>query len=130
MFFYAIVLKTSQISTLSFLKGNLAPDIYWNFYEIYIFKDGDAEGFSNFKEKTEMDFQMSRKYVFLANEINYLPPLYLSMQRKNKGVTESPWEEEWRDSIGEDLYEKIIESPKSKIEYVFKEYLNDKSNKD
>lgn len=113
-----------------YLKDNLAPDIYWNFYEIYIFKDGNAEGFSNFKETTERDFQMSRKYVFLADKIDDLPPLHLSLQKKNKGVTESPWEEEWRDSIGEDLYEKIMESPKSKIEYVFKEYLNDKHNKD
>ena len=113
-----------------YLKGNLASDIYWNFYEIYIFKDGNAEGFKDFKETTEMDFQMSRKYVFLADKIDDLPPLHLSLQKIKRGVKESPWEEEWRDSIGEELYDRIIDSPKSRIEDVFKEYLNDKRHKD
>jgi hypothetical protein len=113
-----------------YLKGDLAPDIYWNFYEIYIFMDGSAEGFRDFKERAEMDFQMSRKYVFMADEIDNLPPLHLSLHKRKRGITESPWEEEWRDSIGEALYERIIDSPKSKIENVFKEYLNDKCHKD
>lgn len=113
-----------------YLKSNLAPDIYWNFYEIYIFEDDNADGFRDFKERTEMDFQMSRKYVFIANEIDALPPLHLSLHKRKQGVTESPWEEEWRGSVGEALYDKIIDTPKSKIEDVFKEYLNDKHHKD
>jgi hypothetical protein len=112
-----------------YLKGDLSPDTYWNFYEIYIFESGDSEEFKTFKEKTEMDFRMSRKYVFLAKEINNLPPLFLSFTRK-QGFVESPWEEEWRNSVGEELYDCIIDSPKSRVEDVLRGYLDDKFNKD
>lgn len=112
------------------MKGEFVPDIYWNFYEIYVFDNDHSDGFEGFKERTELDFQMSRKYVYLANKIDDLPPLHLSLCPRQRIINESPWEEEWKSSIGEDLYYKIMDTPKSRIEDIFKEYLYDNLNKD
>jgi hypothetical protein len=119
--------RCRQVVKNDYLKAASAPDIYWNFYEVYVIQHTSNE-FARFKEHVEVDFQMSRKYVLAATEIDVLPPLHLSFPEKKARTSESPWEEEWKNSVGTELYDKIIYSPKSKIEDVLREHLDDQLN--
>ena len=111
-----------------YLRSDYPKDLSWNFYEIYVFEAPESKEFLNFKERTELNLQMSRKYVLTADQCELLPPLHLDIAKKGESDSESPWEEEWKTAVGEDLYDRIIDAPKSNIESIIKEYLNDKVN--
>jgi hypothetical protein len=111
-----------------YLTSNYPNDFSWNCYETYIFETEKSEDFMRFKEEIELDLQMSRKYVLTADEHDLLPPLHMEIAEKETKETELPWEEEWKIAIGEELYDKIMDAPKSRIESVLEEYLNDKVN--
>ena len=111
-----------------YLTSDFPKDLSWNFYEIYVFEAAESKEFLNFKERTELNLQMSRKYVLTADQCEFLPPLHLEVIKKGSRDSEPPWEEEWKAAVGEDLYDRIMDAPKSKAESVLKEYLNDKVN--
>ena len=111
-----------------YLTNDCPKDLSWNFYEIYVFETQESKDFLNFKEEIELNLQMSRKYVLTADQCEFLPPLHLEIANKGERNLESPWEEEWKTAVGEDLYDRIMDAPKSNIESVIKEYLNDKVN--
>ncbi len=111
-----------------YLTSDCPRDLSWNFYEIYVFEAPESKEFLNFKERTELNLQMSRKYVLTADQCELLPPLHLEVAKKGERASESPWEEEWKTAVGEELYDRIMDAPKTKVESVLKEYLNDKNN--
>lgn len=112
-----------------YLKEDLITDLYWNFYAIFIVKAESSEAkFIELKKNIENNFRMSRKYVLSAKHIESLPPLFIKITGREHIKSESIWEKEWREAIGEKLYDSIVDSPKSHVENILKEYVNDKRN--
>lgn len=112
-----------------YLKSNYSADIYWNFYSIFIVNSKISNEFLKLKDELENDLKLSRKFVLTVDEINLLPPLFIEVERKADEKVRSPWEKEWREAIGEEFYDKIMENPKSHIESILKDSIDDSLNK-
>ncbi len=109
-----------------YLSSDFSEDIYWNYYCIYIIKDDlDNTAFKRFKDNIEGNTKLARRFVFNENDIEFLPPLHLSVIKPTVAADSELWEKEWRDAIGSDLYEKLNSNPKSRIDELILEYLND-----
>jgi hypothetical protein len=123
-------LKHAQASLeRDYLQAKDVADIHWNVYSIFIFDvDASDDEFLSIKRDIESNLIISRKYVFTMNEIEALPPLYMDITRE--AVEEGrAWEDEWAEAVGEDLYQLIMESPKSHIDKLLKDFIDDRANK-
>ena len=111
-----------------YLQAKDVVDFHWNIYSIFIFETDPSDSFLKIKENIENDLRVSRKYVFTTNEVESLPPLYIDITHET--VEEgSAWEDEWEDAVGEDLYQQIMDAPKSHLEKIVKEFIDDRANK-
>lgn len=110
------------------LQAKDVADLHWNIYSIFIFEVDASDDFLRIKENIESDLRISRKYVFTTKEVESLPPLYMDITHET--VEEGrAWEDEWEDAVGEDLYQQIMEAPKSHLETIVKEFIDDRANK-
>ncbi len=111
-----------------YLKTELITDLYWNFYAIFLIetKTPDSE-FTKVKENVEKDFRICRKYVLSDENIESLPPSFIEIGSK-PDISDSVWEQEWRQMVGATLYDEIMKTSKSHIGKVFEKYINDKTN--
>jgi hypothetical protein len=112
-----------------FLSSDQMSDIYWNFYSVFLVGTSSSTDFLEFREKVETDLRISRKFVYTIADIALLPPLFFVGAWKIATETASPWENEWKEVLGEELYDKIIENPKSHTEDIVRQYIDDRFHK-
>ena len=105
-----------------------APDLYWNFYAILLIEIETADDeFTKFRETIQRDFRICRKYVLSDKDLDSLPPSFIEIGSK-PDIEQSVWEQGWREMVGAQLYDAIMQHAKSHIGKVFAEYIDDKTN--
>ncbi len=121
-------MRAHSLVEKDYLKAKDVADLHWNIYSIFIFETDSSDNFLKVKNTIENDLMISRKYVFTIDGIESLPPLYMDITYE--AVEEGrAWEDEWADAVGEDLYQQIMEAPKSNLEKIIKEFIDDRANK-
>lgn len=121
-------MRAHSLVEKGYLQAKDVADLHWNIYSIFIFETDPSVNFLKVKENIENDLRISRKYVFTTNEVEYLPPLYMDITHET--VEEGrAWEDEWVEAVGENLYQQIMEAPKSHLETIVKEFIDDRANK-
>jgi len=101
----------------------------WNFYCVFILKtDVIKEEESRFILQVEQDRSYSRKYVRLSNDLEMLPPGWISIGEigDNEMFSEN-LTKHWREHLDGDLYSMIMDKTKSKMEDNLKELLEVKN---
>jgi len=105
-----VVQEYREFSEESFLE--------WNFYTVFIVKEHDLSDEQKARLlEIEQDRSYSRKYVRTVTEIKTLPPGIIS--REELGEKENVIKDvtqQWREVLGENLYNVIMNGPKNAVE--------------
>ena len=105
-----VVQEYREFSEESFLE--------WNFYTVFIIREHDLSNEQKARLlEIEEDRSYSRKYVRTAAEIKTLPPGII--RREELGGKENVIKDvaqQWREVLGENLYDVIMNGPKNAVE--------------
>jgi len=84
-------------------------DIEWNFYCVFVVLESDvSDDFGKTRRMIENDTLYSRKFVFLGNELDFLPPGRIETAH---GESSSPEYNDsmavWREVLGDEMLQRI-----------------------
>ena len=73
--------------------------------------------------------QYSRKYVFTTDELDELPPGMIdAAEIKKQPVVIRDILQDWEKTLGEQLFEKIVNGPKTSVDLRLRHFINGKIN--
>lgn len=101
-------------------------DLEWNFYAVFFINSPVTEEFEKLRVIIQTNTAFSRKFMYSRDEINELPPGSIPLnQTPVDSLLTTDLIGEWKKTLGNHLFEIVVNGPKSGIEERYSKYIEE-----